>query len=57
MTKPLQTEKFLELFSDFEFIEGTPVLYGKMPDVIFNEFKQFCENGRITMSFNLTYNG
>ncbi len=46
MTKPVQTDKILELFSDFDYIEGTPVLYGKLPDTIFEELKQFCENGR-----------
>jgi hypothetical protein len=46
MTKPLQSEKFLELFKDFDFIDGAPVLMGKMPDSIFDEFKQFVENGR-----------
>jgi hypothetical protein len=53
--KKIQEDKIIELFKDFKFLNNIQAISGKLPEVIFNELKEFTEIHRKIKNHELNF--
>jgi len=53
--KKIQADKIIELFKDFKFLNDIQAISGKLPEVIFNELKEFTEIHRKIKNHELNF--